>query len=223
MTCFTNILNTSHYGTIYTMTMNRKQIIVIHGGDTFDTYEEYLDFLRKREIDFEKYRTGAGDWKQALAGDLGPGYEVFAPAMPNKMNAKYLEWKIWFEKFIPHLNSQIILAGHSLGGTFLAKYLAENTFAKTIAAALLVAPAFDAAGTDYSMGDFIMPDNLDGFQKQAQNIFIYHSQDDPVVPFADLEKFRQRLPEGIIKIFTGRGHFKQEHFPELIKDIKSLP
>ena len=31
----------------------KKQVIVIHGGDTFKTHEEYLRFLKEWEINFE--------------------------------------------------------------------------------------------------------------------------------------------------------------------------
>ena len=105
----------------------KKQVVVIHGGDTFKTYEQYLRFLKRFDIDFERYRSGKNDWKTNLREALGEEYEVIAPVMPNKNNAKYPEWQIWFEKFIPFLNGEIILVGHSLGGTFIAKYLSEKT------------------------------------------------------------------------------------------------
>lgn len=36
----------------------KKQIVIIHGGDTFDTYEEYFEFLKNRQIDFNEKITG---------------------------------------------------------------------------------------------------------------------------------------------------------------------
>ena len=51
---------------------------------------------------------------------LGGEYDVLLPRMPNKNNAKYLEWKIWFERMIPFLNKEIILVGYSLGASFIA-------------------------------------------------------------------------------------------------------
>src|SRR3989344_6024368 len=34
----------------------KKQVVIIHGGDTFGTYEEYLNFLLKYSIDIERYK-----------------------------------------------------------------------------------------------------------------------------------------------------------------------
>jgi len=200
----------------------KKQIIVIHGGNTFDTYEAYLVCLKERQIDFERYKYHIKDWKATLNDELGQDFEVILPDMPNKVNAKYLEWKIWFEKFIPYFEPEVILIGHSLGGTFLAKYLSENKFPKKIRAVFLVAAPFDAEGTKYSMGDFIVPENLNKITEQAKNIFLYNSKDDATVPFANFTKYQSKLKNSVAKIFEDRGHLGQEKFPELISDIKKL-
>ena len=75
----------------------KKQVVIIHGGDTFGTYEEYLNFLLKYSIDIERYKFDKDDWKKWLREDLGEGYEVILPIMPNKTNARFEEWKLWME------------------------------------------------------------------------------------------------------------------------------
>src|SRR5690348_8942682 len=110
----------------------KHQLIFLHGGDPYDTYEQFLASLKKQEIDLTRMK--AKGWKEHLQAKLGPKFDVILPRMPNSMNAKYLEWKIWFEKLIPHMSKEVILGGHSLGGIFLAKYLSENKFPKKIKA-----------------------------------------------------------------------------------------
>ena len=198
----------------------KKQIVVIHGGDTFNTYEEYLSFLKNREFDLERLKKE--DWKETLSEKLGEKFEVIILKMPNSANAKYLEWKIWFEKLIPFLKDEVILVGHSLGGIFLAKYLSENSFPKRIRATLLVAPPYDTEGTDYSLVDFTLSEAPGKLTEQSDEIFLYHSEDDPVVPFGSLRKYEKELSGARVRIFKDRGHFQQEKFPELVEDIKSL-
>ena len=198
----------------------KKQIVVIDGGDAFNTYEEYLSFLRKKEFDFN--RLNKRGWKETLSEKLGEGFEVIIPKMPNYANARYLEWKIWFEKLIPFLEDEVTLVGHSLGGIFLAKYLSENSFPKRVRAILLVAPPYDTEGTDDSLVDFTLlraPSNL---TEQSGKIFLYHSEDDPIVPFSNLRKYEKELPSAKVRILKDRGHFLQEEFPELVEDIKGL-
>lgn len=107
-----------------------KQIVVIGGGDAFPTYDAYLSFLKNFKAENIDYFKETPNWKSSLQEVLGDEYEVLAPRMPNKSNAKYVEWEIWFEKMFPFLNGEVILVGHSLGASFLAKYLSEEQFPK---------------------------------------------------------------------------------------------
>ena len=191
----------------------KKQVVVIHGGDTFKNYKDYLAFLKSYDIEINKLKIKR--WKETLAVRLGKGFEVIYPKMPNPMNAKYEEWKIIFNKLSPFLKNNFILLGHSLGATFLAKCLSENKFPKKIKATFLIAVPFGYI-------NFIFPKNLKKLQKQGGRIFIYHSKDDKVVPFSNVKRFKKALPEAKTVIFKNKGHFNQTSFPELVKDIKNL-
>lgn len=198
----------------------KQQILIIHGGDTFATYEDYLEFLKTEEVDLGKLQYKS--WKENITDDLGNDYQIITPHMPSKHNAKYLEWKIWFEKFIPYLKDSIILVGHSLGGIFLIKYLSENTFPKKIKAVFLISAPYDDDDSDYSLADFVLPKSLEQFKKQTGKIFLYHSKDDQVVSFGDFEKYTKAFPNATQRIYINKGHFNQEEFPELAEDIKGL-
>jgi len=47
-------------------------------------------------------------------------------------------------------------------------------------------------------------------------------KDDPVVPFAQVKKYKIELPNAEEIIFEDREHFSQEEFPELVKALKVL-
>ena len=196
----------------------KKQIIIIHGGDTFDTYKQYISFLKSFKIDFEKMINKG--WKDNIEKGLGKGFEVVLPKMPNAFNAKYLEWKIWFEKIIPFFENKVVLIGHSLGGIFLAKYLSENKFPKEILATFLVAAPYNNKDSDYSLADFTLKKDLGLLQSQSGKLFVYQSQDDDVVPFVDFEKYKKALPNANFRKFNNRGHFNQKNFPEIIQEIQ---
>ena len=185
----------------------KKQIVVVHGGNTFDTYEEYLNYLKNYELNFDKLK--AEGWKETLDEKLGEGFEVISPEMPNSANAKYSEWKIIFDKLIPFLEVTVVLMGHSLGGIFLAKYLSENSFPKKILATYLIAAPYDDKDSEDSLGDFILPATLEKFKRQVGRIFIYHSEDDSIVPFVDFKKYTKALPKAEKNIFKTNGHFMQ--------------
>lgn len=196
-----------------------KQVIVIHGGDTFDTYEEYLAFLRSFTVD-RSYFTKKG-WKGGLAATLGEDFEVLLPELPNKWNAKYLEWEIWFKKLLPFIEDGAALVGHSLGGTFLAAYLARHRLPARPSAIVLIAAPFDMEGSGESLADFLIPDDLSLLAEFGDAVTLFHSEDDPVVPFAQLAKFTTRLPQAKAIIVKDRGHFNQTEFPELVELIRN--
>ncbi len=201
----------------------KKQVVIIGGGDTFATYEEYINFLRTFEMDIERLKRSGDDWKPWLRGALGDEYEVILPKMPNAFNAQYEEWKIWFEKLFPFLNDGIVLIGHSLGGIFLAKYLSENTFPKKIGAVFFIAAVYDKDCDGYSPVSFALPEDFaEKANMQTDNIFLYHSKNDPVVPFSALEQYMSALPNAHARIFEDKKHFNQSEFPELAEDILNI-
>lgn len=190
-----------------------KQILVIHGGESFKSKEDYLAYLKNREIDLDRYRkTG---WKDNLRETLGSGYDLLLLRMPNPTDAKYAEWKITFDKIAPLLDGEVVLVGHSLGGVFLMKYLSENKFPKKIKAIFSVAAPFYGEHEDYSLGEFAPGEDLSRVAEQAEKIFLIHSRDDEVVPFSDFEAYRKALPGAQVVLFEDRNHFSQEEFPEL--------
>jgi hypothetical protein len=199
----------------------KQQIFLIHGGDVWETYEGYLAFLKRKEVDFEYHGLRKAGWQENLAGRLGNEFQVIRPQMPSNHNARYEEWRIWLEKFFPFLDDEVILVGSSLGGTFLAKYLAESQFPKKIKAVFLIAACFDDLPEEPLL-DFSLPDSLKKIQSQSKKIILYQSKDDNVVPFSHLAKFQKALPKATVRIFEDRGHFNQEELPELVEDIKKL-
>lgn len=196
-----------------------QQVLVIHGGSSFEKYDEYIKHLKNKEITLERLRFKG--WKENLQNSLGSDYEVFNPLMPNRSNARYEEWKIIFDKIIALMDDDVILVGHSLGGIFLAKYLSENIAPKKIKAIFLVA-APCSRDKRYDLVDFVISNDLKKISQQSKNIFLYHSKDDDKVPFSNLESYIALLPDAHVGVFENNGHFHQTDFPELVNDIKSL-
>lgn len=140
--------------------------------------------------------------------------------MPNKGNAQYQEWKIWFERMLPFLNHNVILVGHSLGGIFLARYLATTTFPKRIKMVILIAAPDN---TINDIGSFRLPRSLRRLSDQSKTIMLFHSPDDPVVAITAVQTYKKQLPNATVFILAKRQHFNQERFPELVRRLKKLP
>jgi len=103
--------------------MMKKQILFIQGGGE-GAYEE------------------DGKLVVSLQNTLGDAYAVYYPQMPNERDPDYELWKAQIRKDLAVLQSEVILIGHSLGSSFLLKYLAEEKIEKAIAGIFLMATPY---------------------------------------------------------------------------------
>ena len=198
-----------------------KQIVVIHGGDSFVNRKEYQVYLRSLKPTKDHFKANT-DWKYSLGSKLGNDYEIFNPRMPNSNDAEYLEWEIWFKKLIILLGDKVILIGHSLGGSFLVKYLATNKIDLKPLATILVSPPYDGVSSNEPIYSFTAPLDLNSLAKQAGELYLIHSEDDPVVSFEEHKLYKTKLCNAETITFADRQHFNQVDFPELIQLIQQL-
>jgi len=201
------------------MKKEKTQIILIHGGQTFKNHRDYLNFLKNLEVSIEKKVKWSGKY---LDKKLGNDFDIIKPRMPLGLNAKYEDWKIYFERYFPLLKDNIILIGNSLGGIFLAKYLSENKFPKKILSVYLIAAPFDnTLPKEDLVGGFKLKSDLSRLSK-FNNLNLLFSENDDVVPLSHSKKYRNKLPSANIRVYKNKnGHFKVKTFPELIKMIKN--
>jgi len=190
-----------------------KQVLIIHGGDSFSSYESYLENLRAKEIDYDSLKLQK-KWKTWIAEQL-PEIDVLLPTFPNGYNAAYEEWKIYFEKLIPFFGNDTHLIGHSLGAMFLTKYLHDNPLPQKVRQLILVAGQYGERDGD-DMGSFLV-ESAQRIDKSAQEIHLFYSQDDPIVDYASLAAYQEDMPAATAHTFSNRGHFLDETFPEILE------
>lgn len=204
--------------------MDKQQVFYIHGGTAFSRYEDFLNHLRTKEIRDLPGTEPVRKWSSTFREDLGEEFEVFMPSMPNSQNAKYEEWKIWFERYFEHLHDEVILVGWSQGGYFLAKYLIENDVPFRIKALFLISAPFENAdfgGEDG--GDFAFDTSRVGeLAKKAAKIYLFHSKDDFLVPYEHALKYKNGLSEAELITFEDKNHFLVEELPELLEKIREV-
>jgi hypothetical protein len=183
----------------------KKQILFIQGGGE-GAYEE------------------DGQLVAYLRRALGAAYEVLYPQMPNESDPDYEPWKVQIKKELAALGGEVILIGHSLGSSFLLKYVAEEKIEKTIAGIFLMAtPYWGGNGWKYEGYETIaLPEDFASKVPSGAPIFLYHSRDDEIVPFAHLALYADKLPQATIREFDGREHQFNNDLFEVVGDIKSL-
>lgn len=155
-----------------------------------------------------------------LQNILGTAYEVRYPQMPTEEHSGYEAWKQHIETELAVLEGEVILLGHSLGGSILLKWLSEEKTDMPIAGLFLLAPPF--WGTEgWQVSEYELEKHGGSKLPSELPVFVYHSHDDDIVPFAHLALYAETLPQATMHEFDGGGHRFNNDLSEIARDIKS--
>ncbi|KKI90135.1 hypothetical protein WQ54_23855 [Bacillus sp. SA1-12] len=157
-----------------------------------------------------------------LQSALGPDHDLRKPELPNPENPEYELWKIKLEQELQMLKGDVILIGHSLGGSVLLKYLSEEGCNLEISGFFSIAAPYWGINEDWQRDDFILSENFSTKLPLIPKMYLYHSRHENIVPFAHLEHYIQKLPESNIRVIEGDSHLFQNGLPEFVKDIKNF-
>ncbi len=196
-----------------------QQIVLLRGWTPKENYKNYYDFLKQQEID--PYKEKSIKWTDKIWKDLWDKFEVLEIERPNKDFADYKAWEIVFKKYIPYIQEWAIYIGHSLWWTFFLKYMEANThILSKFKKSFLIAPACLDSDNEV-LGSFTPDIDFKKLVNFQDNIEIFWSKDDFVVPFKEIQALEKALPYITYHIFNDKWHFLQEDFPELIKKIRN--
>ena len=100
------------------------------------------------------------------------------------------------------------------------KYLSKEEVKKPIAGLfLLAAPSWDPGQWNF---DYMkLPPDIAEKLASIPRIFLHHSRDDVVVPFAHLALHGARLPQETARAIDGRGHQFGSDLTGVARDIRS--
>ena len=160
----------------------------------------------------------------SLRAALGGSYEVRFPRMPHEDAPDYQVWRPRLGGELGDLREAAILVGHSLGASFLLKYLAEEKSPKPVSGIFLIAtPYWGGNGWRYEGFERVtLPDDFASRLPREAPFFLYHGDEDKVVPFAHLALYAEKLPWAKIRVLEGSGHQLNNDLSQVATDIKSL-
>lgn len=183
--------------------MRKKQVLFVHSGGSQGLHE------------------GSHDLVNWLRMALGPPYEVIYPMMPNPDQPVYEHWKQQLQQVITPLHDGLIIVGHSLGGSVALKYLSEEKISQKIDGLFIIGSPFWGK-RNWKVNEYILKEKFAASLPDINEIFIYHSRRDTVVPFNHLNYYAEKLPFANLRPIAGREHIFTTGLPVLVDDIKSL-
>lgn len=158
----------------------------------------------------------------SLQKTLGVDYEVRYPTAPDEDDPDPDAWMSQIEREIAASDGPIILAGHSVGGYILLKYLSERGQSnKPIPGIFIIAAPYPGGDENWHFEGFSLPENFGAKLPANTKIFLYHSPDDQTVPFAHLALYGKALPKALVRQTSG-GHQLNNDLSIVAKDIIDL-
>ncbi len=172
--------------------------------------------------------TGAYDEDKKLADSLqqalGADYDVRYPVMPDEDNAPYDQWKQQIETELATISGPVLLVGHSVGASILAKCLTEIEVDTSVAGIFLIStPFWGGDGWQYEGYQTLeLPRDFALRLPQDAQIFLYHAHDDETVPFSHLALYARILPQAKVHEIESGGHQLNNDLTMIANDIMSL-
>ncbi len=178
----------------------RRQILFIQGGgvgvhDEWDN--ELVDSLRR---------------------ELGDGYDVRYPRMPDEDDPSYETWGAAVGREMAALDDGAVVAGHSVGGTILINVLAEHPPERKLTAIVLIAAPFVGTG-GWPGEEFELPDDVGARLPQGVPVHVFHGLQDESAPPSHADLYARALSQSQLHRLPGRDHQLDNDMSEVAKTI----
>lgn len=156
-----------------------------------------------------------------LQAGLGQAYQVHYPEMPDADNPKYAAWRDKIAQESASLEGQVVLVGHSLGASLLLKWLSETPLVQPLAGLFLLAPPY-WDDPEWRIAEYVLRQDFASTLQQGLPVFLYHCQDDEVVPFAHLALYKAHLPQASTYVQATGGHQFGNDLAQVAQDVSHL-
>jgi predicted alpha/beta hydrolase family esterase len=164
---------------------------------------------------------GSAPFAARLGEELGAGYEVLFPILPDPQDPHYAPWSERLGELLTEIEDPVVVVGHSLGGSVVLKHLSEGGHEGTITGLVLVATPF--WGKREWEAEWALPEGWPDATSELPPTFLFHSRDDDEAPFAHLELYARRLHGATATPLDGNGHlFDRGDLTEVVEAIRGL-
>lgn len=164
------------------------------------------------------------DWDAKLVDslriELGEGYEVRYPRLPQEDEPSYARWSAAIGHELAAIHEDAIVVGHSVGGTILANYLTAVAPPARLAMIVLIAAPFVGAG-GWPGHEFDLPGDLGARLPQGVPVHLFHGLDDQTVPRDHIDLYSRAIPQAQLHRLPGRDHQFNDDLREVARVISA--
>jgi len=180
-----------------------RQILFIQGGgaDVHDGWDDKLAASLRRE--------------------LGEGFEVRYPRMPDEDDPSFAKWAPAIRREIAALDEGAVVVAHSIGGAILMGALAERKPERELAAIILVSAPFVGEG-GWPGDEYELPRDLGDMLPRGVAVHVFHGLDDDTAPPAHADLYARAIPQAEVHKLPGRDHQLGNDLGEVAEVVRGL-
>ncbi len=157
----------------------------------------------------------------SLRRELGAGYEIYYPRMPNEDEPSYASWKPALQSSFEKLRDGAVLVAHSLGAPMLLKLLSEQQSQLKLAAIFLISAPFVGEG-GWPPDELQLPSKLGAHLPSDVPIHFYQGLADETAPPSHVDLYARAVPQAHIHRLKGRDHQLNNDLSEVAAAISAL-
>lgn len=158
---------------------------------------------------------------ESLRRELGSGYEIRYPVLPNEADPQFATWRKALEHEIATLRDGDIVVGHSVGGTILINVLAEYAPTNVLGAIISIAAPF-IGDRGWKSADIEPRSDLAARLPRGVPVLLYHGDKDETAPMAHVALYAEAMPSARVRKLATRDHQLNNDLSEVASDIREL-
>ena len=159
-----------------------------------------------------------GKLAESLRRELGGGYEVRYPRMPDESDPSHARWSAAIRREMADLDEGAVVAGHSAGATMLVKTVAEHP-PRGLGAIVLIAAPFVGEG-GWPSGEFELTSDLGARLPPGVRVHVFHGLQDETAPPSHADLYALAIPQAQVRQLPGRDHQLNNDLSEVAEAIR---
>jgi hypothetical protein len=142
---------------------------------------------------------------ESLRRELGGGYELRYPRMPDEGDPSYARWSAAIRREMADLDHGAIVVGHSVGAAILVSALAEQPPDRGLAVIALIAAPFVGPG-GWPGDEFELTGDLGTRLPAGARVLVFHGLQDETAPPSHASLYALAIPQAQVHQLPGRDH-----------------
>lgn len=166
------------------------------------------------------YDAWDGSLVDNLARQLGDGYEIRYPRMPDEEDPSYTAWSTAIRREMTVLADGAVLVGHSVGGTILVNALAERPPERRLGVIVLIAAPFVGVG-GWPGDEFESLHDLGARLPRGVPVHVFQGLQDQTTPPSHASLYASAIPQAQLHWLPGLDHQLGDDLSEVARAIGS--